>query len=290
MMDGFEKLQELGSKKIASATHISVGHIDNILNKEFAKFQKPQFFGFISILEREYKIDLSGLKQEFLFTRAQAEMSQETSFDLTENASKHFDRKKVFYGVASVAAVLLLILLFTLIDLSPNQAQKIEINNTAIDQAKKNLNLEPAHIANVEEAIKESDIESAEYGQETPEENATVLGTEDLLEENATVQEAASIEPAMPLHLRIVPSRELWVGMIDTETHQRKAKVITEPLDLNAEKEWLIVTGYGYLEMECGDTTKKYSETGKLLFLYENGVCYKIDEAEFKARNKGRVW
>jgi len=103
-------------------------------------------------------------------------------------------------------------------------------------------------------------------------------------------QEASSTEPTMPLHFRIVPQGKLWLGIIDAETHKRKVKIISEPLDLDGEKEWLIITGYGYLDMECGDTTKKYRETDKLLFLYENGVCHKIDEDEFKARNKGKLW
>ena len=85
-MDGFNKLQELGSKAITAATHIPIAHVESILNKEFDTFQKPQFFGFLSILEREYKIDLSALKQEYLFSRAEEEIPQETSSDITETS------------------------------------------------------------------------------------------------------------------------------------------------------------------------------------------------------------
>ena len=169
-MDGLEKLQELGCKKIASATHIPVNYVENILNKEFAAFQKPQFFGFISILEREYKIDLSGLKQEFLFSRAEEEMTKEPSIDLAETNPKLFDKKKLLenkkliYGVSSVAGALLLILLLSMIDFSSPKEQKIEINNTAIDQAKKNLNMDAVAVANVDEMVKENEVESAEFG------------------------------------------------------------------------------------------------------------------------------
>jgi len=76
-MENFEQLQELGSKNIASATHIPLAHLEMILNREFEQFKKPQFFGFVSILEREYKIDLSGLKQEYLFALAEEEITQE---------------------------------------------------------------------------------------------------------------------------------------------------------------------------------------------------------------------
>jgi hypothetical protein len=97
-------------------------------------------------------------------------------------------------------------------------------------------------------------------------------------------------EPTMPLYFSIVPKGKLWIGMINAETHERKAKIITEPLVLDAEKEWLVVTGYGRLDLECGDVTKKFREDNKLYFLYENGICQQIDEEEFKARNKGKLW
>ena len=126
------------------------------------------------------------------------------------------------------------------------------------------------------------------------EENVTALSDTQAREEAGTTRreemQASIAEPTVPLYFRIVPQGKLWLGIIDAETHKRKVKTITEPLDLDAEKEWLIVTGYGYLDMECGDTTKKYRENDKLLFLYENGVCRKIDEDEFKARNKGKLW
>jgi len=42
--------------------------------------------------------------------------------------------------------------------------------------------------------------------------------------------------------------------------------------------------------MDCGDTTHKFREDKKLLFLYENGICQIIDKEEFKARNRGKLW
>jgi len=294
-MDGFEKLTELGSKKIASATHISVGHVDNILSKEFEQFSKPQFFGFISILEREYKVDLSSLKQEYLFSIAEEKMAHDANFELNDRSSRLFDNKKVLYAITSAIVILLAIIFISFIDFASPKEQKVEINNTAIDQAKKNLNLKTAVVADVDEPIADNVVESAEFGQDTLEDNATALASEQVSKGNGKVQQkntqaVLSTEPTMPLHLRIIPHGKLWLGIIDTESHKRRVEIITKPLVLDAEKEWLILTGYGYLDMECGDTTKKYTENDKLLFLYEHGVCQQIDQAEFKARNKGKLW
>ncbi len=294
-MDGFEKLTELGSKKIASVTHIPVGHVDSILSKEFEQFSKPQFLGFLSILEREYKVDLSALKQEYLFSIAQEQIAEKPSFEPTERSLSILDNKKVLYAISSALVILLVILFISFIDFSSPNEQKVEINNTAIDQAKKNLNLDTPVVANVDEPIGNNVVESAEFGQDTQQDNAAPATSEQVSEGNGEVQQQntqaiRSTEPTMPLHLRIVPHGKLWLGIIDAESHKRRVEIITKPLDLDAEKEWLILTGYGYLDMECGDTVKKYTETDRLLFLYEHGVCQQIDEAEFKARNRGKLW
>ncbi len=304
-MTGFETLQELGAKKIAADTHIPIAHIEMILSKKFDGFTKPQFFGFISILEREYKLDLAELKQEYLFVKAQETIAQEDNFDLTESGtklveqSKHLlENKKVIYGGIAAIVIILLIVLVSSFDFSSSTENKAEINNTAIDKAKKNLNIKPVEIANVEEAMANNDVESAEHGQDdetTPSE--TKQDTKALKTDNAKNKKSAgsdepvsNSEPTMALYFRIVPKGRLWLGLIDTETHRRRVETITEPLILDAEKEWLIVTGYGHLDMDCGDTTHKFREDKKLLLLYENGICQIIDKEEFKARNRGKLW
>lgn len=305
-MEAFEQLQELGSKQISSETHIPLMYIESMLNKEFDQFQKLQFFGFISILEREYKINLSGLKQEFLFARAEEEISSDTNLDITETGSKLLSEKiallknkKVMYGAVGIGIILLAVVLVSVIDFTSETQEKIEINNTAIDKAKKNLNIEPVHAANVEEMMKNNDVESAELGQDMQEADHTSeivpsqqKATLDKTTETASnsLEPVSSSEPMMPLYLRIVPKGKLWLGIINAETHRRRVETITEPLVLDAEKSWLIVTGYGHLDMDCGDATQKYRKDSKLLFLYENGICQVIDEEEFKARNKGKLW
>ena len=306
-MDGFNKLQELGSKVIAAATHIPIAHVESILNKEYQLFQKPQFFGFLSILEREYKIDLSALKQEYLFAVAEEEITEETSFDIAETSSKIFtnrkalfENKRVIYGVVGSIVILLLIVLISMIDFSSSTEPKIEINNTAIDQAKKNLNISPVHVSNVEEMMKNNEVESAEFGQDRQEANNSTVKKEKIQQKSMPVkavkrevnalEPVSSTEPMMPLYLRIIPKGKLWLGIIDSETHRRRVETITEPLILDAEKSWLIVTGYGHLDMDCGDITVKHRIDHKLLFLYEGGICQIIDKEEFKARNRGKLW
>ena len=292
-MSDFQTLQELGSKTISSATHIPLGHVDNILNKKYDQFQKPQFFGFLSILEREYKLDLSELKQEFLFEKAEHEIVEESTFDIAETSSQVkalFENKKVVYGALGGVALLLVISLLSMIDFSSADETKIEINNTAIDQAKKNLNITPVEVSNVEDTMKNNDVESAEFGQDKQESNASAEKTVVTKKKETAKEPVSNVEPTMSLYFRIIPKGRLWLGIIDTETHRRRVETITEPLLLDAEKSWLIVTGYGHLDMDCGDSTQKFRQDHKLLILYQDGICQVIDKEEFKAQNRGKLW
>jgi len=291
-MSDFNTLQELGSKTISSATHIPIAHVENILEKKFDQFQKPQFFGFLSILEREYKLDLSGLKQEFLFEKAEHEIVEESSFDIAETSSQLkalFENKKVVYGAGGGVVLILLVLLLSMIDFSSSDEAKIEINNTAIDKAKKNLNIKPVHVSNVEDMMENNDVESAEHGQDVQEENPSIKKVA-ASKKSVKSEPVSNAEPTMSLYFRIIPKGKLWLGIIDTETHRRSVETISEPLILDAEKSWLIVTGYGHLDMDCGDTTHKFRKDHKLLFLYEDGICQIIDKEEFKAQNRGKLW
>ncbi|MDQ7066723.1 MAG: hypothetical protein Q9M40_01265 [Sulfurimonas sp.] len=62
MSEELEKLKSLGAQKIYEDTHIPVLHVQAILYSSFDSLQRVQFLGFISILEREYHVDLSSLK------------------------------------------------------------------------------------------------------------------------------------------------------------------------------------------------------------------------------------
>lgn len=64
MSSDLEKLKEIGAQKIFEQTHITKEHIQAILHKSFEGLTKVQFQGFVSILEREYQVDLKDLKSD----------------------------------------------------------------------------------------------------------------------------------------------------------------------------------------------------------------------------------
>lgn len=66
-----EILEENSVKAISQKTNISENNIEILLEGEFDKLKKVKTLGFISILERDYKADLSALREQALSHYAQ---------------------------------------------------------------------------------------------------------------------------------------------------------------------------------------------------------------------------
>ena len=62
MNSGIDKLKEIGAQKIHEQTHVPKEHIQAILHNSFEDLNKVQIIGFISILEREYRVDLADIR------------------------------------------------------------------------------------------------------------------------------------------------------------------------------------------------------------------------------------
>ena len=61
-----EILEENSVRSISQKTNISEANLDALVAGDFDKLKRVKTFGFISILEREYKADLSALKEQAL--------------------------------------------------------------------------------------------------------------------------------------------------------------------------------------------------------------------------------
>jgi len=134
----FDDLQQLGSSQIARQTHIAQGNIDVLFKREFDKIGKVQLKGFISILEREYTLDLSDLLREYDEYHLQKSPPDMPVSDVFIDTVKESRRIRLVYlgYVGLFIAVLIGVILVALRSDAPAQ---IEVNNTAIDKAKETM-------------------------------------------------------------------------------------------------------------------------------------------------------
>ena len=65
MDDNIQKLQQIGIKEISKQTRISNSRLKDIFEHNFSNFRRVHLVGFLQILEREYKLDLSSILKAY---------------------------------------------------------------------------------------------------------------------------------------------------------------------------------------------------------------------------------
>jgi len=266
-VSGLNVLKKAGVSEVCSRTHISRDNIEALLAEEFAKFTPVQFQGFVSILEREYGIDLEALRAAYAESIPREQESRtavkEDPFVISvKGEQKH---KRNVTAMALLLAGAVAAALFVLFPSEP--PAKIELNNTAIDEAQANM-----------------------AAVEIVEETNTTQTVVDAVQEERQSEGSEMPEPMVRQGMTLYPRSRVWVGMIDTQSREHFTKTTDDPVVLDANRSWLVVTGHGLIDVECGERNTTYKQSDKLYFLYEDGECRVLDADEFKLRNQGQMW
>jgi len=269
--NGFAFLKEQGAEEIVRRTHIISTNVDKLLNRSFDKLSKVQFNGFLSILEREYEIDLSDYRAELQAFYAQHEVVEKVEDVFEETASDQRKNRKVYIGFA--VTLIIVVVGLIVVYMSSSEPKSLELNNTAIDKAK--------------ETMKYVAISSAP-GTESYE--VDTVQNHQLQQQQQSSKSSEVVESVTHEDVILIPTVRIWLGIIDMQTRKRRIETTSERVRLDGSKEWLIVTGHGRLRVEQGDKEFRYKKRNQMLFMVKDGLFQKIDEAEFKARNRGRIW
>lgn len=274
MSDGLEKLKNIGAQKIHERTHIARHHVQALLHESFEDMTKIQMQGFISILQREYGVDLSEYKakvDEYYLLNAPEIDDGETRFFVSPTR-----KKKYTFVYVLIAIVIFAVAMFLTLDKVAQSSEKTDnhiIDNSAIENAKESMS-------------KAEELE--------------VLNDEDLKESNATradlqedKEEEKSLEPQaieVVKSFKILPKAELWIGYIDLSDHKKYQKLFSDELELDPNKEWILSLGHGNVNIEIDGELKEFSDRSNLRLLYRDSKISKISFTEFKELNRGQKW
>ncbi len=266
----FEDLQELGSEKIHEKTHISRDKIELVLTKSYGELGKVQFMGFISILEREYNLDLNDIREEYtaFWNEHKPSVSQQSSSILQAKSNS-----KQKWIVAGMAAAALLIVGGYLLQSSLSNAPREEL-----------IVLSSLH---VETAETEEANGSAEANQ-SAEGNLSVVAAPIAAEQNTSVPAKGDALPSG--QIRIVPKYKVWVGMIDTAKGTKTQQITSDPIVVDGSAALLIVLGHGMVEIESAAGKETVKERNTLRLAVENGTFRRLSQNEFQGLNNGKNW
>lgn len=270
----FEDLQELGASSIHERTHITRAKLEQLLHKSFSELNRVQFMGFVSILEREYGVDLSALRHEF---EEYADLHGDEDVSKPSVVLQASSNSRKWWVFGSVIAIILLMVIGSMTQRELSVAPKDEI-----------MTLESAGI---EADINASDMNTSEANT-TIESNVTEEKVIPLLEDqNKSVSDDSSAQAlSIKNVLSIKPASKVWVGKMDLETGEKTQKVTKDPIVIDTAKNWLFIFGHGRLDIVTSEGKITIKERNRVWFSYENGLLKQLTSEQFNDKNKGSGW
>lgn len=262
----FEDLQALGTEKIHERTHISRDKVELVLTKSFGEIGRVQFMGFMSILEREYGIDLNEIKEEYTRFYQDHVATLPPKHSVILQSSSNSKPKWILIGAVLIAMLMI-----------AGYIAQSKMSNEPHEEVMK-LTVPPM-------ALKDSMIDT--NVTDTNETNVTVRAVSS--EKNTT--KPSTPEPTISgKELIIHPIYKVWYGMIDMVSGKRIQKITADPIRIDTTKNWLIFLGHGRLEVESTSGKIEFKQTDPIRFICENGVLKELSKDEFIERNGGQDW
>ncbi|MGN8538406.1 sialidase [Helicobacter pylori] len=274
-------LKEVGVAEICKATRIASKNIHSILEKRYESLSRVHARGFIQILEREYKIDLSAWMKEFdkvcVFKEVGEEKNQETNPEETAkkplkveldysinqantSLSKKTSKWKPFVLVIGVIVIVLAVVI---------------IQNSS------SLKEEREQESAIKSGTKKSSFNEANPTEENKPEPTPKL-EEKPKEQDKQEKEAIKEDPNT---IYIIPKRDIWVEVIDLDEKKNSfQKVFKKNYSLETKNHRLLLRfGHGHISLKSNHQEQNYNDSKTRRFLYEpNKGLTLINEAQYK--------
>jgi hypothetical protein len=250
MSQGLEKIRALGVKRVHQETHISMKNIEAICDKVFDGMNNVQFGGFISILEREYSVDLSDLRAEFDAFWHEHHADETAEETIAPPKPPEPGKRKAVIGAFVMAIVVIVLFQIVSEGEPPAVPEPTVIVETPV------------------EPVSEPIAAPVELSEPEPEPVA---------------------EPVTE-RLEIFPKSKIWIGMIDLETFKKDQRLTADSIVLDTNRSWLLLFGHGYVDIQHNDERIKYADENRIRFLYEDGMLRELTRKEFKEFNRGQEW
>ncbi len=275
-------LKEVGVAEICKATKIASKNIHSILEKRYESLSRVHARGFIQILEREYKIDLSTWMKEFdkactFKEGVSEEQNQETDpeektknplkveidYSINQaniNLSKGLSKWKPFVLVLGVIAIVLAVIIIQ----NSSSLKEERGQESAIKPGTKKNSFNEAN------PIEENKPEPTPKLEEKPKE-------QDKQEKEAIKED--------PNTIYIIPKKDIWVEVIDLDEKKNSfQKVFKKNYSLETKNHRLLLRfGHGHLSLRNNHQEQEYNDGKTKRFLYEpNKGLTLINEAQYK--------
>jgi len=196
---GVEFLKNLSISDISARTFIHEMELRKFLNAQFDGINKTKAMGFIQILQREFNIDLSDLRSQYLayYDEQGGDISTPRPSMIMDEV-KHEERKKGFFSfillLGAIGAIAYLVNKYDLLNFtSPHDIKTAEVlNNKEVKDIQQNLQklTQPQKPEIVQEVKKEEKVVASENTQADSSTQTDDSSKSDDMTQNTTTQTA----------------------------------------------------------------------------------------------------
>ena len=244
------------------------------MGKAYGEIGRVQFMGYISILEREYGINLNEIKEEYkAFYNDNVDMMTPKPSVILQATSN----SKPKWVVAGIGLIALLIvggyILQGKLTTAP-QEDVMHLTTAAVEVVDQNSD------ANVTDR---NETNTSAVTVAAPE--VVPVPAPDL---NKSVKPAKTLVSAK--ELSILPKYKVWYGIIDVANGEKTQGVTKDPITIDTAKNLLIVMGHGRVEITYPDGKTQLDDRNTVYFASEQGAMKQITHKEFLERNGGKGW
>ncbi|MDD3323574.1 MAG: hypothetical protein PHN38_00425 [Sulfurospirillaceae bacterium] len=305
-MDKIKALEKIGLREVSRKTHIEVKYLEYMVNGEFEKLNKINTLGFIKILSREYKLDLSEWVDAFnnywYENRKDDELKNDKIFVVAPSAESAFRKIIVFFVFVSLIS-------FCFVAYYIFQSNVNFLNQTGFDTNKTDTSYDTTpSVKEAQKVLGDTVIRDIVRDSSKNQSEITVSildsneSNTESVDENASTDENISIEienPMIPIkeqednissEIIFAPKERIWIGIIYIPSYDKKSKNFDSNMSVDISKNQLISTGHGRFSIVIDGKKEDFNEQGSIKFEVKDGKIKRLSSNEFLELNKGKNW
>lgn len=312
-------LENSSVREISLKTMISEENVEYLVEMKFDAIKKVKTLGFISIIEREYGIDLTGMRDEAIVFYLKNREGRNYYVNKPIDSEEKKGKSKLFLFILLIGFITASWYFFTQFDkkhlheLIPFISEETfenfmnEKNITSTEDS-----ISALSIANIEEEAKKLEEkeakalkakkEKAKRKAEALLQNEAPIDVVETVKNEATtakkdinvsldVANETAVTVASKQIVSILPSTRLWFGIIDIETKQRDHFSIAQPYSLDVSTQsWLVATSSASFGLKQGEKTQDFSDAKEHYFKISKESIDEISKSEYVKQGGWSQW
>jgi len=307
-MDNIRVLEEIGLKKVCDETHIEQKYLKYMIENDYDKLDHINTLGFVKILSREYKIDLSAWQEAFeeYWVENRKDEEDDGLFIVVKDDNR--SRKLMIFLFVVLLGVTVSIL-FSIFQDRVNLSNYMSNDEVTyeqpdvIEEAQKSLDEQNNSLKSstiIDETVNEDivvvdenvsdDNAVDENVVEKQDMNSSVKEEEPKRVEEAKKEPTEKVSPRFLQEAIIVPNSPLWIGVIYLDTKKRRSYLGEGNFSIDISREQIITTGHGSFSLDINGEKREFSRQSPIRFLVKDTNITEIKWSKFKELNEGKPW